>query len=128
MLGVEVKFKGALYDVLICPSDVPELNTLSVTENSLIVGGAVTLTELGRKLQELIISMPGECTISSSSEILCLVNTLVHRTRVFSAMLEMLRWFAGQQIRNVSVSTLVTMHFDVELLLDLYIVFRRQSC
>lgn len=27
------------------------------------------------------------------------------QTKVFSAMFEMLRWFAGQQIRNVSVSS-----------------------
>ena len=26
------------------------------------------------------------------------------KTRTFSALLEMLRWFAGQQIRNTSVS------------------------
>ena len=27
-----------------------------------------------------------------------------HKTKAFAALLEMLRWFAGQQIRNVAVS------------------------
>ncbi len=27
-----------------------------------------------------------------------------HKTRIFTAILEMLRWFAGHQIRNVAVS------------------------
>jgi hypothetical protein len=57
--GVEVKFRGALYDVLISPSSVPELNNMEVTDQGLVVGGAVVLTELGKKLQELVDSMPG---------------------------------------------------------------------
>ena len=30
---------------------------------------------------------------------------LEYKTRIFSAIVEMLRWFAGHQIRNVAVST-----------------------
>lgn len=37
-----------------------------------------------------------------------LIPPTAQRTRVFSAMLEMLRWFAGQQIKNVSVNSFST--------------------
>lgn len=57
--GVEVKFRNAFYEVLICPSGIPELNGLEVTDKGLVVGAAVTLTELGKKLQELVDSLPG---------------------------------------------------------------------
>lgn len=43
--------------------------------------------------------------------IVWLIVMLAHRTRVFSATLEMLRWFAGQQIRNVSVSYFAMSYF-----------------
>ena len=63
IVGVEVKFRNALYEVLIYPRFVPELLILEVTNKGLIVGGAVTLSELREKLQELITSMPGVCHI-----------------------------------------------------------------
>ena len=83
--GVEVKFKGAFYSVLISPTLVPELNQLELTEDGLIVGAAVTLSKLTTKLKELLASLPK------------------YKTQTFAALLEMLRWFAGQQIRNVAV-------------------------
>ena len=83
--GVEVKFKGAFYSVLISPTLVHELNQLQLTEGGLIVGAAVTLSKLATKLKELLASLSK------------------HKTRTFAALLEMLRWFAGQQIRNVAV-------------------------
>ncbi|KAL5482077.1 hypothetical protein EMCRGX_G022358 [Ephydatia muelleri] len=83
-IGVEVKLKNAFYEVLISPTQVPEMNRIEVTEEGLLVGGAVTLTKLGKKMKELVKSMPE------------------HKTRSFAAILEMLRWFAGQQIRNVA--------------------------
>lgn len=59
-LGVEVKFKNAFYEVLIFPCYVPELNSLEVTERGVLVGGAVTLTELHSKLKELVQQFPGK--------------------------------------------------------------------
>ena len=84
--GVEVKFKGAFYSVLISSSLVPELNQIELTEGGLLVGASVTLSKLMIKLEEIVTSLPEQ------------------KTRTFSAVLEMLRWFAGQQIRNVAVS------------------------
>ena len=54
-----MKFKNALYDVLICPASIRELNNMEVTDGGLVVGGAVTLTELGKKLKHLVGSIPG---------------------------------------------------------------------
>ena len=78
------------YPVLICPSRVPELLEIKTNEKGVIVGAAVTLTDLQTHLQHLVSTLP------------------LHQTRVFQAILEMLRWFAGPQIRNVSVSYIVS--------------------
>lgn len=81
-----MKFKGAFYSTLISPTLVPELNQMELTNDGLAVGAAVTLGKLAIKLKELQTTLPEQ------------------KTRTFAALLEMLRWFAGQQIRNVSVS------------------------
>lgn len=49
------------------------------------VGASVTLTVLGDVLRAAVKKLP------------------THQTEVFEAVLEQLRWFAGQQIRNVAV-------------------------
>ena len=84
--GVETRLKGQFYPVMIAPDLVPELHLLELTDEGLLVGAAVTLTTLGSRLEQLTASLPH------------------HKTQVFQAILEMLRWFAGPQIRNVSVS------------------------
>ena len=84
--GVETRLKGQFYPVMIAPDLVPELHLLELTDEGLLVGAAVTLASLDARLQQLTASLPH------------------HKTQVFQAMLEMLRWFAGPQIRNVSVS------------------------
>ena len=40
-----------------------------------------------------------------------------HKTRVFAAIVEMLRWFAGHQIRNVAVSVYLLIYFNDIILL-----------
>ena len=54
-----MKLKNAFYEVLISPTQVPEMNRIEVTEEGLLVGGAVTLTKLGKIMKELVKSMPG---------------------------------------------------------------------
>ena len=56
---METKLKNAFYEVLICPSHVPEMNHLKVTDKGLEIGAAITLTDLGKKLEDMIHSMPG---------------------------------------------------------------------
>ena len=55
-----MKFKGAFYEVLISPSQVPELNQLQLTDEGLLVGAAVSITQLGHKLRELRETLPGQ--------------------------------------------------------------------
>ena len=56
-----MKLKNAFYEVLISPTQVPEMNRLDVTDEGLLVGGAVSLTKMAKKLKELVGSMPGVC-------------------------------------------------------------------
>lgn len=64
-----MKFRNAFYDVLIFPSQVPELNQLELTERGLLVGAAVALTDLNTKLKELVQSLPGNFFFSLMSSL-----------------------------------------------------------
>ncbi|KAJ6632922.1 Xanthine dehydrogenase [Pseudolycoriella hygida] len=83
-VGVETKFKKFEYKFLVFPIQVRELVNVAVTDNGIKIGAAVTLTELQDVLQREIVARPE------------------HETRVYSAIVEMLHWFAGKQIRNVA--------------------------
>ncbi|CAG7824794.1 unnamed protein product [Allacma fusca] len=83
-IGVEVKFKNMHYPVIIQPSRVEELTAIRVEDNGVHFGASVTLNDLDQTLQQQIQSQPK------------------HKTRIFSAIVEMLRWFAGKQIRNAA--------------------------
>ena len=52
----------------------------------IVLGAACTLSHMGAVLRQAVETLPS------------------HQTKVFLAILEQLRWFAGQQIRNVAVS------------------------
>ena len=75
---------------------------MQLTEDGLVVGAAVTLTKLATKLKELQTLLPEQ------------------KTRGFAALLEMLRWFAGQQIRNVAVSLVSNLHATCMFIVLLY--------
>ncbi|CAG5132521.1 unnamed protein product [Candidula unifasciata] len=83
-IGVETKFKNMNYPVLISTTNVPELQSVSVSEDGVTIGGAVTLSQFNDELKKVILSFPE------------------HKTRVISSIVEMLQWFAGHQIRNVA--------------------------
>ncbi|XP_050304513.1 xanthine dehydrogenase-like isoform X2 [Anthonomus grandis grandis] len=82
-IGVETKFKRMLYPVIIQPSAIKEL--LSIEENleGIRVGAAVTLTDMRDFLKQQIQKHPES------------------KTRIFRAIVDMLWWFAGKQIRSV---------------------------
>ena len=94
-LGVEMRAKRSLYPVMIQPTKVPELNTISCItiedplsgnkHQAVKVGAAVTLSAMEEYFTKLINQEP-----------------MKWRTRVFFEIVEMLRWFAGKQIRNVA--------------------------
>ncbi|WAR00696.1 XDH-like protein [Mya arenaria] len=83
-IGIEMMFKQMEYRVLISPSIVPDLGMVEHMDTGIRLGGSVTLTRLDEELKYVVLKYPE------------------HKTRVFSAVIEMLRWFAGHQIRNVA--------------------------
>ena len=45
---------------MIYPTAVPELNEMTLVDRGLMVGGAVTLSELQKKLTALVDTLPGK--------------------------------------------------------------------
>nr|XP_034184290.1 xanthine dehydrogenase isoform X2 [Osmia lignaria] len=83
-IGVEVKFKHLSYPVLIQPTLVKEMRTITEYSEVMDVGASVTLIELENCLKNQIDRKPE------------------HKTRIFSEIVSMLHWFAGKQVRNVA--------------------------
>lgn len=83
-VGVEVKFKNMEYPVLVYPTQIKELTGVEKLERGLKVGSSVTLVEMERVLREEISALP-EC-----------------ESRLYRAIVDMLHWFAGKQIRNMA--------------------------
>ena len=81
-LGVEVKFKHCDYPVYICPAGVKEMSEIRSTQAGVRFGASTTLSEA--ECDRLAEEMPQ------------------WKIRVFLQIKEMLRWFAGKQIRNVA--------------------------
>ncbi|KAJ8309320.1 hypothetical protein KUTeg_014194 [Tegillarca granosa] len=83
-IRLEMKLKNQHYPVIIAPTHIKELNEINQLENGYKFGASVTLTEIEHTLKEAIQQLPD------------------YKTRVYQAVVEMLRWFAGHQIRNVA--------------------------
>jgi xanthine dehydrogenase/oxidase len=83
-VALEMKFKHCDYPVLISPAMIAETLAIERTEEGLILGGAVTLSMFKEELERQVQQGPKEST------------------RFFSALNQMLHWFAGKQIRNVA--------------------------
>ena len=82
-LGIEMKFKKQSYPVMIQPNRVQALQDIKMTDEGLVIGASVTLSNLETTLEAMIKARPN------------------YTTKVFQQIVEMLRWFAGKQIRNV---------------------------
>lgn len=83
-VGLEVKLKNMHYPVIIACTHIPELNQITKVDKGIKFGASVTLSEIDETLKKYIKELPE------------------YQTRVFQAIVEMLRWFAGHQIRNVA--------------------------
>ncbi|GFN93063.1 xanthine dehydrogenase/oxidase-like [Plakobranchus ocellatus] len=83
-IGIEVKFQKRHFKVMVSPAFVKELREVKTTDLGIQFGASVTLTDMEKHLRLAVQTMPEE------------------RTRVFIGFLEMLKWFAGHQIRNVA--------------------------
>ncbi|XP_068632331.1 xanthine dehydrogenase-like [Battus philenor] len=82
-IGIEIKFKNKKYPLLISPILITEMNICDVLETGINIGSVVTLTESMNILREAIVNNKG-------------------RAKVMKALLDMMYWFAGNQIRNVA--------------------------
>ncbi|KAE8752582.1 xanthine dehydrogenase 1 [Frankliniella occidentalis] len=82
-VGVETKFKNCLYPVEIMPSRVPELTAIERHEDRIRVGASVTLRDMEDYFRGVMKEEPES------------------RTRIMKAIVSMLHYFAGRQIRNV---------------------------
>ena len=83
-LGIEMKFKNCHYPVMIQPTHVKELTTISYGERALMFGASVTLSEMERACVKLTESHPA------------------WKVQVFTEIVKMLQYFGGKQIRNVA--------------------------
>lgn len=83
-LTIEVKFKKAVYPVWIAATKVPELLAIEESADGIAIGGAVPLTDVAAHLRGAVARLPA------------------HAVHNYTAMLENLQWFAGEQIRNVA--------------------------
>ncbi|XP_055712737.1 xanthine dehydrogenase [Phlebotomus papatasi] len=83
-VGVEVKFRNCLFPVLISTAQIPELNEITETTKGVKIGASVSLADMEEKLIRLIEDRPET------------------ETRIFKAIISMLHYFAGKQIRNVA--------------------------
>ncbi|XP_074187956.1 xanthine dehydrogenase/oxidase isoform X2 [Rhinolophus sinicus] len=83
-IGIETKFKNKLFPVIICPTWIPELNSVEHGPEGITFGAACTLSSVEKTLQEAIAKLPA------------------HKTEVFKGVLEQLRWFGGKQVKSVA--------------------------
>ena len=83
LTGVDTKFKGEFYEVLLSVSHVPELNKVEEEEEGLLVGAAVSLNTLKDKLSDMVNKLTGEWVpfnfhsgfvSKPSSNYVCLMN------------------------------------------------------
>ena len=93
-VGIETKFKNREYPIMVSITELPELKVLKLQNSNvdkklseLSIGGNVTLSEL----QEFLLKI---CAEDGSDK--------KHVSRGWSAMEQMIRWFASNQIRNVA--------------------------
>lgn len=83
-VGIEMKIKNMHYPVLISPVLIKEMTNIFVTDKGIHVGASVTLNDLDDFLKTQTKKHPS------------------YQTQIFTSIIDMLQWFAGQQIRNVA--------------------------
>ncbi|XP_072163302.1 xanthine dehydrogenase/oxidase-like [Diadema setosum] len=85
MMGVEKTRDGVELLCVVSPGNgITELTKVTTSDTGVTIGSGVTVTELERILKEVVDRYPE------------------YQTRSASAILEILRWFGGQQIRNMA--------------------------
>lgn len=89
-IGIEARFKGSSFPILVYPADITELKTIQVNPESTGVwfGACMTLASFMDTLKKYV-----DPTTSPFKS---------YQVRGFQALLDNLKWFAGNQIRNVA--------------------------
>ncbi|XP_013414652.1 xanthine dehydrogenase/oxidase-like [Lingula anatina] len=83
-LALEEKYRGNACTTVISATHVPELLEVRHDDSGIHVGGAVTITRLTESLAKAVKQLPE------------------YQTRIFAGILENLKWFGGEQIRNMA--------------------------
>ncbi|KAG9465115.1 hypothetical protein GDO78_018882 [Eleutherodactylus coqui] len=83
-IGIQMKIQGIIPPVIISPLRILELYSNSTNDKGLVIGGAVTLSQLKQILQENISKSPPE------------------KNKIFKALLQQLGTLAGEQIRSMA--------------------------
>ncbi|KAI9354597.1 molybdopterin binding aldehyde oxidase/xanthine dehydrogenase [Zopfochytrium polystomum] len=83
-VGIETRFKNQRYPVLVYPAEIQELLQIHVADDGIEIGAATTIATMQAKLKELCTSLPE------------------FKQRGIVAVLDNIRWFAGNHIRNVA--------------------------
>ncbi|CAL1540108.1 unnamed protein product [Lymnaea stagnalis] len=86
-IGIDIKLKGKEYPERVSVARTTELMTIAQTDKGIRIGASSTLQEVDALFKEAVAELPE------------------WQTRVFAAFIEMLRWFAGHQIRAVACMT-----------------------
>ncbi|XP_033106617.1 xanthine dehydrogenase/oxidase-like isoform X2 [Anneissia japonica] len=83
-VGVDVKLKKMSYPILVSLSHITELNIIESCDGGVKIGATVTLSRIEEFLINVMKKLPD------------------YKCKSFSALIDMLHWFGGQQIRNVA--------------------------
>ena len=77
---------------------------MELNDEGLLIGAVVTIAELEDRLKTIIPTLPG-IYVRFNQYIYVYFIFAESKSRNFSAILEILNWFAGPQIKNVVVSS-----------------------
>ncbi|KAM4627027.1 aldehyde oxidase 2-like isoform 1-T1 [Discoglossus pictus] len=83
-VGLEMKFEGVFYPVIISPVRIPELFAVSSSNQGITIGAACTLAQMKTLLSEAASNLPKE------------------KTETFRTLIKQLSTLAGEQIRNMA--------------------------
>ena len=99
-----MKQQGIMHQNLISILRIPELHEVKYVRDGLFIGSCVTMVILEEKLKEAIKIRPSEILVDYIINIIVSIVNSATETKSFVALLEMLQWYAGPQIKNLAVS------------------------
>ncbi|TPX43151.1 xanthine dehydrogenase [Synchytrium endobioticum] len=83
-VGIETRFRAWKYPVQIYPNSIPEMRTITESTDGITIGAAVQLAAFQTYLQSQLSILPS------------------YKTQGFKCVIDNLKYFAGNQIRNVA--------------------------